>query len=63
MTERIVEKTASGKDVVHGRASSYNNHGCRCDPCTKAWREYMQPRIKRYRQKKRQAKLPVQIDI
>ncbi|MFG3390613.1 hypothetical protein [Streptomyces rochei] len=23
-------------DLVHGRASTYSNHGCRCTPCTKA---------------------------
>lgn len=58
-----IEKTTSGKDVVHGRASSYNNHGCRCDECRAAWKDYMRPRIKKYRQDKKQAKLPVQINI
>lgn len=62
MNDRI-EKTASGKDVIHGRASSYNNHGCRCEECRVAWRDYMRPRIKKYRQKKKQAKLPVQITL
>lgn len=57
-----VEKTASGKDVVHGRASSYNNHGCRCDECKTAWRDYMRPRIKKYRQKKKHPHT-VSIDI
>lgn len=28
-------KTA-GRPVPHGTASSYNNHGCRCDPCCAA---------------------------
>ena len=62
MGERV-EKTTSGKDVIHGRASSYNNHGCRCDDCTKAWSDYMRPRIKTYRDKKRRAKQTVSIDI
>lgn len=63
MTDRV-ELTASGKEVVHGRASSYNNHGCRCDECTDAWRLYMQPRIKKYREdEKKKKSQTVSIDI
>lgn len=38
-------------EIQHGLASSYNNHKCRCEPCTKAWAEYMKPRIQKYRKK------------
>lgn len=31
--------------LVHGRTSTYNNHRCRCEECTKAQRAYM----KKYR--------------
>jgi len=64
MTEPItVDLTPSGKSVVHGRASSYNNHGCRCDKCTEAWRDYMRPRIKNYRQGKKRKVQAVQINL
>lgn len=43
-------KTA-GRPVPHGTASSYNNHGCRCDPCRaaataarRAWRRSLADR-------------------
>ena len=40
--ERIrLEVTKAGNPVVHGRPGSYNNHGCRCDECTEAWRKYL----------------------
>lgn len=26
--------------VAHGTASTYNNHGCRCEPCKEAWSKY-----------------------
>lgn len=48
-----VEFTHSGKEVVHGRASSYNNHHCRCQECRTAWAAYMAPRIKKHREKKK----------
>lgn len=38
-------------DIQHGIPSSYNNKKCRCEECTVAWREYMRPRIKAYRQR------------
>ena len=41
------------KELNHGTASCYNNDGCRCDDCRKAWADYMRPRIKRYRARKR----------
>jgi hypothetical protein len=27
-------------NIVHGRTSTYNNHRCRCEDCTKAQRDY-----------------------
>ena len=38
-------------ELKHGSASTYNNHKCRCDKCTKAWADYMRPRMKAYRAK------------
>jgi hypothetical protein len=59
-----VEHTPSGKLVVHGRASSYNNHKCRCTDCKAAWAMYMYPRLKKHREKKRLAKkTKVQINL
>lgn len=58
-----IEKTNSGKEVVHGRASSYNNHGCRCPECTDAWAVYMKPRIKKYRADKKKKDPSVQINL
>lgn len=62
MNDRV-ELTHSGKEVVHGRASSYNNHGCRCDECKAAWTAYMRPRIKKYRADKKKKKMGVQINL
>lgn len=58
-----VEFTHSGKEVVHGRASSYNNHGCRCSECRAAWSKYMAPRIKAYRENKKKKQQGVSINI
>ena len=41
------------KELVHGKPSTYNNRGCRCDACTKAWAIYMRPRVKAHRDKKK----------
>lgn len=43
----------ANKEPIHGKPSTYNNHKCRCKPCTKAWAEYMAPRVKAYRAQKR----------
>lgn len=51
-----VELTQGGKPVKHGSPSSYNNHGCRCVECTKAWAEYMRDRMRTYRANKRKKK-------
>ncbi len=59
----IVDYTHSGSPVVHGKASSYNNHGCRCDKCRKAWADYMRPRIKKYRANKKKKQETVNIRI
>ena len=32
------------KDVQHGRVSTYTNHGCRCEWCREAVREYANSR-------------------
>lgn len=33
-------------EVDHG-CNAYNNYGCRCEKCVKAWREYQMPRWRR----------------
>lgn len=58
-----VELTPSGKPVVHGRASSYNNQGCRCDECKEAWAKYMHPRLKKWRKDKKTTKATVHIKL
>jgi recombination endonuclease VII len=35
--------------LKHGKASTYNNHKCRCKPCRAAWAEYMAPRVQAHR--------------
>jgi hypothetical protein len=55
MTDRV-ELTQGGKPVKHGSASSYNNHGCRCDDCKKAWANYMRERMRTYRANKKKGK-------
>jgi hypothetical protein len=35
--------------ITHGKASTYNNHKCRCEACRAAWAAYLRPRIKQYR--------------
>lgn len=61
---RKVDFTPSGKEVIHGRASSYNNHKCGCAECKSAWAKYMHPRLKEYRARRRkQKKVGVQIKV
>jgi hypothetical protein len=36
---RVVNFTKTGKPVKHGTPSGYRYHGCRCDPCTQAYRK------------------------
>lgn len=36
-------------NLIHGRASTYNNHKCRCEECKAAWREYIVPRMQAWR--------------
>lgn len=31
-------------DVPHGKSTTYSNHGCRCEPCSKAWADYIRRR-------------------
>lgn len=54
-TRQKVELTPSGKPVVHGKASSYNNHKCRCEDCTTAWAKYIAEGgyVKKHRDKKK----------
>jgi len=40
-------------ELIHGRASTYNNHRFRCDPCKKGWAEYQRPRVAAWRAKKK----------
>lgn len=52
--EHHVEKTLKElgrKPAIHGTASRYSNRGCRCIMCTRAWAEYIKPRISKYRKK------------
>ena len=46
-------------ELIHGRASTYNNYKCRCDECRKAWADYIREGgyVRRYQEKKRQEKL------
>lgn len=46
-------------ELVHGRASTYNNYKCRCDECRKAWADYIREGgyVRRYQEKKRQERL------
>lgn len=59
-----VELTTGGREVKHGSPSSYNNHGCRCEECTKAWADYMRDRMRKYRaDKKKKQKKGVKVNI
>lgn len=42
------------KDLEHGKASTYNNHKCRCPECTRAWAAYMRPRMAERRRKRKE---------
>ena len=42
------------KKLVHSTVDGYVNWKCRCDKCTLAWKNYFRPRIKRYRQQKKE---------
>lgn len=46
-------------ELIHGRASTYNNYKCRCDECRKAWADYIREGgyVRRYQEKKRQERL------
>jgi hypothetical protein len=33
----------NGSKLIHGRRSTYTNHGCRCEACAKANRDYQRP--------------------
>jgi hypothetical protein len=43
-------------ELIHGRASTYNNHKCRCEDCKAAWADYMRDRVKKWRRKQKQEK-------
>lgn len=47
------------KPITHGKAGSYNNRGCRCEKCTKAWREYVPKYNATYRKKLQEAGLAI----
>lgn len=40
----------------HGLRSTYTNHGCRCEPCSKANRDYQRPYMRLLYQLKRNGK-------
>lgn len=54
-----VNFTGSGKPVIHGQASTYNNHKCGCKECKAAWAKYVKDRgyVAKFREKERKAKL------
>jgi hypothetical protein len=37
--------TLCPRPLVHGKASTYTNHRCRCEPCRIAWREYRRAKV------------------
>ena len=51
------------KELIHGRASTYNNDKCRCDECRVAWAAYMKPRVQKWRANKKTTKKTVQIKL
>ena len=57
MTKRErVDFTPSGKPVIHGSASTYNNHKCGCAECKAAWAKYVHERgyVTRHRIKEKE---------
>ena len=53
-------------ELEHSKASTYNNHGCRCDECKHAWAKYIREGgyVKRYRaKKKRETKKGVHVQV
>lgn len=44
------------KAIIHGKPSSYNNLGCRCTLCKKAWADYMRERVRKWRKIDRERK-------
>jgi len=40
--------------MVHGKYTTYNNHKCRCDACSEAWREYQRKRRAKNKDKYRE---------
>jgi len=40
---------------AHGTTSAYTNHGCRCDLCREAWRDYKVPRNRAWSARRRAA--------
>ena len=50
-------------ELIHGRASTYNNYKCKCDECRKAWADYIREGgyVRRYQEKQRQKKLEAKI--
>ena len=43
-------------EIIHGIPSSYTNDKCHCDDCKAAWRDYMKPRVAKYRARKKKEK-------
>ncbi len=44
----------------HGTVNGYNNRGCKCADCRRAWNAYNAPRMKAYRAKHRVERLCVE---
>lgn len=43
---------------AHGKASTYRNWKCRCEPCTKAHAEYSAPYTRAYHSRKKGQEVP-----
>lgn len=52
LAERKKPKPHTPRAPKHGLRSTYTNHGCRCEPCSKANRDYSRPYMARKRRKK-----------
>lgn len=49
--------------IVHGTATAYNNHGCRCEPCKENRRSYAREWAQANPEKRRRTRLKFLYDI
>jgi hypothetical protein len=50
-----MEKGRIAAASQHGTPSRYNNHGCRCSDCRKAWNSYIRERVNEWRRKRKKS--------